>query len=607
MKMSLKWKFIIAITTVPICSLGIFFALIYSNFKTDRLASIYETALTQSRLLSKLTSERLAPIQTFMEYWSEFYFRDPLYAETIVRTMRDGTTPLRALTSAAIVEYDPSLRKFSHSQVINWSKEALNLEGFKADIETYRLRLEKDSKPLIATTLHNSDWVMLQRFTKGPDREIYILCSFGKTWIQTRFAGQIVSNNFWVSDEGVVLAKNSNLSDEVIGSLLKTIATGKSTFGAFQTKFGGTEYIASYTIPRQAQILMISLIKAKTANEALRVLFDQSLLLLGIFICFSAIVGILLSKKLTSALDLLVRATRALGQGRFDLKLHINTGDEIEELGGSVLHLAKDIQKLMKETEDRGRMESELLLAKEVQSTLFPPGSFDSNEFSVRGFSRSASECGGDWWGYFESETHFMIIVGDATGHGVPAALLTSAVNSLTALLCQMNIDSPKDMLAYMNRALHHTSQSKKTMTLSLLKIEKATGLLSLANAGHEAPLLLRNVTPQTKLNELTSLDTEKSHPLGLNMDSVYTEYQFHLEPGDSILMYTDGATDARDLQDKPLGERRFAKAVIDATVKNFNFDKTLSDIELAFDQHTKNRPLIDDITVVLIKYHGAA
>jgi sigma-B regulation protein RsbU (phosphoserine phosphatase) len=406
-----------------------------------------------------------------------------------------------------------------------------------------------------------------------------------------------------VGDLGQVLAKNTHLPNDIVPPVLKTIISGKSTYGSFFFKWKDQEYIVSYSVPNHTQIVMVNLIKAGVAYEALTLLLDKSLFLLFIFICLAAITGILLSKHLTSALETLVKATAAIGRGQFNIRLNIRTGDEIESLGKSVKKLATDIQGLLEETKDKGRMESELLLAKEVQATLFPPQAFDSDDITLRAFSKSASECGGDWWTYFETPTDFFVIVGDATGHGVPAALLTSATNALAQLLQTIKVHAPKEMLTFMNNALHQTAHGKKSITMSLIKINKTTGLVRYANASHESPFILRNLTTTTKLSELLSLDSQKSNPLGFAPDSEYDEGEFQLQANDALLLYTDGAIDARNMENQAWGERRFAKAVIEGLVNNSSLDRSMQHFVRSFDNHTNSAPLVDDVTVILVKY----
>ncbi len=607
MKLSLRWKFVIAFTLVPMLSLGIYFYLIYKNFKTDRLASIFETSLTQSRLLSKVTSEKISPIVSLIEQWATFYYRDPNYAETLLRTMRESSSNLKIVSSAVLIDYDPDRRQIINKSKIQWSPEGINLDQFINDIDSYRERLDKSKKPLLSEKVHPTDWTLIQRFKRDHNREIIVLISFTKRWVFGRFAGQVVTNNYWIGDQGQILAKNSLLPDEIVKPILKTIVVGKSTYGSFQFKYNTEEYIVSYTVPNQAQLVMINLIKASSAYEALNVIRDQSLLLLGIFICISMILGVLLSHHLTQALEILTRATASLGKGTFKLKLNIKTGDEIEQLGKSIVKMANDIQKLVDETKHLGRMESELLLAKEVQTTLFPLDSYSSEDISLRAFTKSASESGGDWWTYFESEEDFFIIIGDATGHGVPAALLTSAINSITYLLRNLKVLSPKEMLSYMNQSLHQTTQGKKSMTMSLLKIHKKTGMVKFANASHESPLILRNINQQTRLNELISLDVDKSNPLGFIEASHYDEGEFQLNPNDTILLYTDGAIDARNKEDKAWGERRFSKAIIEGLVSQPGLDRSFQQFRNSFDTFTKDKPLIDDVTVIILKYKSDA
>lgn len=601
--MSLKWKFVIALTLIPMVSLGIFFTIVYNNFKTDRLATIFETTLTQSRLLGKLTTEKLSPILGFMDYWAEFYYRDPVYAETVIRTLRENTSNLKNISTGTLVEYDVLTQQVLFKSTLSWTPKKFNLENAIQELPTYSERISKLGKPIIVGNLQDSEWTIINKYKKDNNREFFVFASFKASFTMGRFAGQVVTNNFWVNDKGEPLAKNSSLNDDIIPLILKSIANGKSRYGSFQLKVHSTDYIVSYTIPNQSEIVLINLIKSSSAFEALSVLLDQSVLLLAIFVSLAGALGIILSKKLTSAIETLVRITQTLSKGTFNVRHSLKTGDEVEILGNSIIKMATDIQKLMDETKHLGRMESELQLAKEVQSTLFPENNYDSDLLSLRALTKSASECGGDWWSYFETDTDFYVIVADATGHGVPAALLTSAINSLTSLLATLKITSPSQMLAYMNNALHQTAKGKKSMTMSLIKINKETGLVRFANASHESPLILRDISPTTKFNQLTSLDNQKSQPLGYVPDSEYEEGEFQLQPNDTILMYTDGATDARNSAGQAWGERRFSKAVIDSILNNHDLDQSINQIGQSMSAHINSTPLVDDITIIVLQY----
>lgn len=608
-KRSLKWKFILAFTMIPFISLSVFFLLIYLNFKDERMAAIFETSLTQSRLQTKLTSEKLAPITSFMEYWATFYVKDQEYSQVIARTMKESTSALKNLTSAALIEFDPITNSVTKTLQLKWSPEPLVLARILSQLEIYRSRLDGNPKPILVNDLHPKDWVMIQRYKpsnpQNNNREIIVVAAINQRWTRLRYPGQVISENFWFNDQGQVIAQNGQLGLNEMAKILKRISSSKSVLGAFEIELGGTPFIAAYSLPQQAQVVMVNLIKAELAEENLRATLQQGILLLLIIILISLVGGIFLSNKLTHSLQVLARATKTLGRGIFNIRINIKSGDEVEDLSHSITDLAQQIQLLLKETKDLGRMEGELLLGKEVQTTLFPPEFFENHHLSIRGYNQPASEVGGDWWGYYESTDHTYVFVGDATGHGVPAALLTTAIHSIVKTLFNLGVDSPPEMLKQMNRALFQTSQGKKTMTLALLKIEKASGQLRYGIAGHEAPLLLRNLTQETRLKDLVSLDAESTKPLGLSEDSVYVEQTIALEPNDYVLLFSDGIVDARDKSDKPWGERRFTKTVTDAIINNYNLDSALEEIKKSFKRQTEGRPLIDDVTICLVQYYG--
>ena len=121
---------------------------------------------------------------------------------------------------------------------------------------------------------------------------------------------------------------------------------------------------------------------------------------------------------------------KKLSDGDFKSEVSINSGDELENLGASFNFMTSKIDSFMSEMVEKGRMESELATAQAVQSSLFPDAHIKNEKTEIAGHYESASECGGDWWGCKFVDDKLYFFVGDATGHGVPAALLTATVSS---------------------------------------------------------------------------------------------------------------------------------------------------------------------------------
>ena len=199
-----------------------------------------------------------------------------------------------------------------------------------------------------------------------------------------------------------------------------------------------------------------------------------------------------MSGSLLRHLGKLTQATIEISKGQFDLTLNIKSKDEFASLGKSFENMSKEIKRLLVETQEKARMESELKTAQMVQNTLFPPGKFKTDNLEVEGVHRSASECGGDWWFYFKHATGFYGIIADATGHGAGAALITAAAKSAINLMkVQKDLNLLK-LTQALNHALYETAYGEILMTGFIFHFD-LNGNLFAINASHEPPVVINN------------------------------------------------------------------------------------------------------------------
>lgn len=117
--------------------------------------------------------------------------------------------------------------------------------------------------------------------------------------------------------------------------------------------------------------------------------------------------------------------------------LEISGDDDLAIISRTFNQMLKKIDQLLLEKQEQARMEAELVTAREVQSTVLPRKSWSLNGSYLRGFYRSASECGGDMWYYVVNKDQIYILLADVTGHGVSAALITSVLRAGLPLMCR--------------------------------------------------------------------------------------------------------------------------------------------------------------------------
>jgi sigma-B regulation protein RsbU (phosphoserine phosphatase) len=239
-----------------------------------------------------------------------------------------------------------------------------------------------------------------------------------------------------------------------------------------------------------------------------------------------------------------------------------------------------------------------------VQETLFPDTEARIGPLEIAGYYEPASECGGDWWHYCTVGSKIFLWIGDATGHGAPAALITSAAKSASTIIERLNI-SPAKALELLNRSIYDVSKGRIMMTFFLAAFDPATGEMAYCNASHEAPLLFRHGEEGLKKRDLLPLNDVNNPRLGQARDSVYTQTTVTLGKGDAVLFYTDGIPDIQNPAHEAWGEREFLKNFVLANKDYPNVRDSVERFVASFKEHRQGAPLIDDVTFFMVKNEG--
>lgn len=426
------------------------------------------------------------------------------------------------------------------------------------------------------------------------------------TYIIDKFA------NVLVHPDNKLVISHSNLAENII---VKQILALETASGAqeFQ-EADGRKFILSFNKIGQSGLVLISQIPTERAFLATRQLTKKSvffaLALVGIFFAAS----IVFSKHLTSALFLLLEATKKVSQGEFDISIKNKSKDEIGSLTESFLAMTKEIKRLLLATADKARMEKELETAKLVQENLFPTNHFESDTVKVSAYFAPASECGGDWWGQMVIGRDLYILIGDATGHGVPAALITAAAQSCCTTLEQLaRVDSdfqitPALILEVLNNAVFESAKGRIKMTFFVLKIDLDGSEMKYSNASHEMPIICRKPEDNSEERSKDDVDVligEPDKSLGTQANSKYQEFSYQLKSGDVILLYTDGLTEGRNPEKQEFGEKKLMRSLIKfahLTPKEIT-ESLLTSAQDFYQEATQD----DDITFVVVKIDESA
>jgi sigma-B regulation protein RsbU (phosphoserine phosphatase) len=260
---------------------------------------------------------------------------------------------------------------------------------------------------------------------------------------------------------------------------------------------------------------------------------------------------------------------------------------------GLALEVSELAHSLAAEAAQRERVNREMEIAREVQERLFPQFMPDIPGGSVAGGCRAALGVGGDYYDVFPLEDGRVgLAIGDVSGKGISAALLMA---SLRASLRGVTLDNPRDFAMLMhkvNRLVYEASASNRYATFFFAAFDPKTRRLECVNAGHNPPVVLRN-------GEVIRLEAD-GPVVGLLPFAPYTEQEMMLEPGDLLILYTDGISEAMTHADEEWGEERMIASAL--AVRNKSATEILRTMLADADKFTAGAPQHDDMTILVLQ-----
>lgn len=260
---------------------------------------------------------------------------------------------------------------------------------------------------------------------------------------------------------------------------------------------------------------------------------------------------------------------------------------------GLALEISELAHSLAAEAAQRERVNREIEIAREVQERLFPQQMPVIPGASLAGACRPALGVGGDYYDVIDfGDGRIGLAIGDVSGKGISAALLMA---SLRASLRGVTLDNPRGFASLMhkvNRLVYEASASNRYATFFFAAFDPRTRRLECVNAGHNPPLLLRR-------GQVIRLQAD-GPVVGLLPSAPYTEQALPLEPGDVLLLYTDGISEAMTREDEEWGEERLIAAA--AAIRDQSAAEILRSLFAAADAFTAGAPQHDDMTLLVLK-----
>ncbi len=278
--------------------------------------------------------------------------------------------------------------------------------------------------------------------------------------------------------------------------------------------------------------------------------------------------------------------------------------DEVGALAESFLHmhsrLRENIRALMETTATKERIQGELNVARDIQLGILPkifPPFPERKEFELFASIEPAKEVGGDFYDfYFLDEDLLCITIGDVSDKGAPAALFMAIAKTLIKSYSEID-SSPSRIMEKVNNDLSQDNPNCMFVTLFVGVLNIRTGVITYANAGHNPPIILGRDSGAYYLQGI-------SGPVaGAMGDIAYKEFEISLDTGEGIFLYTDGITEAMDLNNNMYSDSRlfaFLQGMEKAGAAEV-IDCVVSQVK----EFTGKAPQSDDMTMLMLRYEG--
>lgn len=331
--------------------------------------------------------------------------------------------------------------------------------------------------------------------------------------------------------------------------------------------------------------------------------FYLVLFMTAVLLVVAVVYGRKIASRIVEPLTALKNGVEKIAGGNLDSRIELKSDtEEIVLLANSF----NDMVAQLKDYIERDRQQAKALakenaameLAAAIQQGMLPKadGFAERNDFALSSTMLPAKMVGGDFYDFYMlDENHLVLTIADVSDKGVPAALFMMMSKTILKNNAQL-MKTPDDLAAVMtltNKQLAENNEEMMFVTVFLAMLDLKTGDLSYCNGGHTAPMVV-------SANGVRKLPLEKNCVLGINDRYEFKAQTETLSKGDTLILYTDGVTEAQNAAGECLGEARLIKSLSKAD-KLSAVDKILA----AIDSYTSGYAQSDDITILACTYKG--
>ncbi len=608
-KIALRYKLLALLALLPIIFLALYLSMATNLFYQDKKAYVFDSSVLVAKSLSAQIRLELLSVQKTLEPiiesidYSNFklsqrslsFFNAQKNIEHLIIYKRQEKSDLYKIMDRAFVNgrevREPVL---DPDGLVTMQKIAISKGIIMSDYmaaSRFFLVMQSHNPP------RSPNHFISLAIYKAPDL-------FEAFATPTMYKSFLISKSRFISMRPKFVRKSQDRIKVDNFDFFSTIVTQVFPEGTTEVKTpSGQSALISFSDVGIGDMVVAAVIDKKAAFQAVDNLVSKSLLFFLAIVCIAILVSIIASLSLISTISKLLVATEQIGDGNFNIDINLNSRDEFGELARRFVTMAQKVSSLLKSTAEQARMENELEMVRVVQENLFPKANLDFGAYRIVSYFEPASECGGDWFHYSEIAGKIYLWIGDATGHGAPAALITSAAKSAASIIEATPGLSPSQAMEVLNHAIYSTAHGSVLMTFFLGVIDPESGTLLYSNASHEFPYIVPAKEGLKKKDLIPLCDTQTGKRLGESSSSTYEEGTYQLQEGDTIIFYTDGIIDLRNEEGEELGERNFIKAIVESSTGNPHVAGKVDKFKKIVSEHRKKASLVDDITMFWVQY----
>lgn len=308
-----------------------------------------------------------------------------------------------------------------------------------------------------------------------------------------------------------------------------------------------------------------------------------------LLICLG-IVGVV--SKIVRAIPQICERLDLIGTGHYpEEPLHLQSHDEID-------FVAESINDMVESLKEKDRIGAELSLATDIQANMLPrifPPFPEHDEFEIYATMNPAKEVGGDFYDFFlVDDRHLAMVIADVSGKGVPAALFMVIAKTLIKNYGQMGLE-PHHVFTKVNQLLCDSNDAGLFVTAWMAVLDLETGMMDYVNAGHNPPLYKKAD------GDFEYLRARPGFVLAGMEGMRYKMAQMQLHPGDKLYLYTDGVTEATNLDEELYGEERLLNFL---NTHPATATETLPMVRADIDEFVGEGEQFDDITMLMLDFH---